>query len=123
MAAWVGARSQGVDVAFGSMLGAGLNVVPTALLVLGIGAVVLAVVPRAAAAAVYGVVIWSLVVDLAGSFVGSLSWVSKVSLFHYMALAPDKTPTAANLGWTVAMAAGLCLVATWLFDRRDAELG
>ena len=98
VAAWVGARSQGVDVAFGSMLGAGLNVVPTALLVLGIGAVVLAVAPRAAAAAVYGVVIWSLVVDLAGSLVTSMPWLSKLSLFHYMALAPARYPDAGRPG-------------------------
>lgn len=123
VAGWVGARSQGVDVTFVTMLGAGLNVVPTALLVLGIGAVVLAVAPRAAAAAVYGVVIGSLVIDLAGSLVASMPWLTKLSLFHYMALAPAKTPTPATLAWTVAIAAGLCAVATWLFDRRDVQMG
>ena len=96
---------------------------PTALLVLGIGAVVLAAAPRAAAAAVYGVVIWSLVVDLTGSFVGALGWVSKVSLFHYMALAPAKTPDPATLGLAVAIAGVLCALATWLFARRDVQLG
>ena len=123
VATWVGARSQGVEISFGSTLGAGLNVAPTALLVLGIGAVVLAVVPRAAAAVVYGVVIWSLVVYLAGSFVGALGWMSKVSLFHYMALAPAKSPQATTLGLTVAVAVVLCALATWLFARRDAQLG
>jgi ABC-2 type transport system permease protein len=53
----------------GTTVGAGLNVVPTALLVLGIGAVVLALAPRAATAAVYAVVIWSLVIYLFGSIV------------------------------------------------------
>jgi ABC-2 type transport system permease protein len=123
VAAWIGARTQGVDVSLGSMLGAGLNVVPTALLVLGIGAVVLAVAPRAAAPVVYGVVIWSLVIDLAGSFAGSLTWLSRLSLFHYMALAPATTPVPATLGWTMAIAAGLGALATWLFDRRDLQLG
>ena len=48
LGAWLGAASQGVDLGFATMLGAGLNVVPTALVVLGIGAVVLASRPRAA---------------------------------------------------------------------------
>jgi ABC-2 type transport system permease protein len=43
--AWVGAQTQGVDPGLARMVGAGLNVVPTALLVLSIGAVVLAVAP------------------------------------------------------------------------------
>jgi len=51
VAGWLGAATQHVDSGFASMLGAGLNVVPTALVVLGLGAVVLAVAPRAAAPA------------------------------------------------------------------------
>ena len=43
--------TQGVDLRLGTMVGAGLNVVPTALVALGIGAVVLAVRTAAAAAA------------------------------------------------------------------------
>lgn len=42
---WLGGRIQGLDVGLSTLLGAGLNVVPTALAVLGLGAVVLAVAP------------------------------------------------------------------------------
>ena len=48
---WVGAGTQGVAVGLDTMIGAGLNVVPTALLALGIGAVVLALAPRLASPA------------------------------------------------------------------------
>ena len=92
LTAWVGAQTQGVDPGLARMVGAGLNVVPTALLVLGIGAVVLAVAPRAATRAVYGVVIWSLIVDLLSSMVSGLAWLDHLSLFHYMALAPAQDP-------------------------------
>jgi hypothetical protein len=44
MVAWLGAQSQGVHLPFSRMVGAGLNVVPTALAALGIGALVLSVV-------------------------------------------------------------------------------
>ncbi len=123
VAAWLGARSQGVDVALGSMMQAGINLVPTALLVLGIGALTLAVAPRASAPVVYGVVIWSVVIDLAAALVGPLTWLNKVSLFHYMALAPVTSPTPRTWGITLALAAGLCVVAVWWFDRRDVQPG
>src|SRR5262249_53294016 len=42
VAAWAGARSQGVEVAFGPVLVAGLNIVPAALLALAVGMFVLA---------------------------------------------------------------------------------
>lgn len=121
--AWVGATSQGVDLGFASLVGAGLNVVPTALLVLGIGAVVLAIAPRAAAITVYAVVIGSLLVDLLASMVDGLSWTARLSVFHYMALAPAASPDPGTLALTTLAAAGLCIVATFLFVRRDVALG
>jgi putative exporter of polyketide antibiotics len=105
------------------MVEAGLNVVPTALLVLGIGAVVLAVAPRAATRTVYGVVIWSLIVDLLSSLVSGLGWLDHLSLFHYMALAPAENPDIVTVLTTLAVAAVLGIVATILFERRDVETG
>ncbi len=105
------------------MFGAGLNVVPTVLLVLGIGAVVLATAPRAATGTVYGVVIWSLIVDLLSSIVSGLGWLDHFSLFHYMALAPAQDPDVVTVLITLAAAGVLCVLATILFDRRDVETG
>ena len=107
----------------GVMAGAGLNLVPTALVVLGIGAVVLAVAPRVAARAVYGVVVWSLLVDLLGSLVSSVRGLDRLSLFHYMALAPAEHVHSLTVVLTLAVAAMLCLIAMWVFDRRDLETG
>jgi ABC-2 type transport system permease protein len=123
LAAWLGARSQGVDAGLSSMIGAGLNVVPTALVVLGIGAVVLAVAPRIAGTAMYVVVIWSLLVDLLASMVSSLEWLEKASLFNYMALAPAEDVSPTTVAATLALAAALCALATALFTRRDVQLG
>jgi ABC-2 type transport system permease protein len=119
IAAWLGSRSQGVDVGLLTMIGAGLNIVPTALVALGIGAVVLSVAPRAAAGTVYAVVTWSLIVDLLGSMVSEVSWLEHVSLFHYLALAPAQNPEPRTLGTSLAIAVGLCFVATLVFGRRD----
>lgn len=118
-ATWVGAASQGIDVALAPMLGAGLNVIPSALVALGVGAVVLAVTPRAAAASVYLLVAWSLVVDILGSMFTDMGWLEQLTLFHSMALAPAADPQPKTLAITVLIALALCTLATVLFRRRD----
>jgi ABC-2 type transport system permease protein len=119
--AWLGARLQAVDPGLGSTLRAGANVIPTALLVLGIGAVVCAVAPRAATAAVYGVVAFSFVVDLLSSLVDQMRWTEHLSLFHYMALAPAESAEATTVAVSVVLAGALVAVGTVLFTRRDIQ--
>lgn len=118
-ATWLGARSQGVDTGLWSTTMAGLNVVPTALLALGIGALVLAVAPRAAAATVYAVVIASVTVEMLGALVWRAGWLEHVSLLHYMALAPAQDPAAPTVVLTSLLAVACCAVATLVFARRD----
>jgi len=118
-AAWAGVRSQGIEADLGSTLGAGLNVIPTALVALGIGAVVLSFAPRAAAGAVYGIVIWSVLVDLLASMVSSISWLDHTSLFHFMALAPAEAVDPVTIVSCLGVAAMLCGAAVTVFHRRD----
>ena len=73
--------------------------------------------------AVYGVVIWSLIVDLLSSMVSGLEWLDHLSLFHYMALAPAQDPDLVTVLITLALAGVLCVLATLLFERRDVETG
>lgn len=121
--AWAGSAAQGVDPGLGAMVGAGLNVVPTSLVALAIGAVVLAVAPRAASRTIYAVVIASLIIDLLSSLVDGLHGLGRVSLFHYMALAPAADPEATTVLVTLAVAAVLAGVALVLNDRRDVSTG
>jgi ABC-2 type transport system permease protein len=123
LASWAGAATQGLDAGLGSMVVAGLNVVPTALVALGIGAVVGVVAPRRAAAAVYAVVIWSSLVDLVGPIVPGLGGLERVSLFHAMARAPAEDPDPLTIVLTLLLALVLIVVAIVLFDRRDVETG
>jgi ABC-2 type transport system permease protein len=118
---WLGARTQGVDLRFTTMAGAGLNVVPSALVALGVGAVALSIVPRRAATAAYAVVLWSLLADLIGSLIARLEWLDHASLFHYMALAPAQATDARTIVITVAVAVVLCTAATVLFEHRDLQ--
>jgi polyether ionophore transport system permease protein len=121
LGAWLGARSQGIDLDAVTMIGAGLNVVPTALVALGIGAVVLAIAPRAAAPTVYVVIGWSLVVDILASQVSGVTWLRDVSLFHAMALAPAQDVSVRTIAITLAIALELSAMAITVFRRRDVQ--
>lgn len=119
---WLGARFEGVDLGLGAMVRSGLNLVPTALVALGLGAVMLAFAPRAATRTVYGVVAGSLIVDILGSTVAGTRWLEHLSLFHYMALAPAQPLDPTTLIVTGLVAVVLCALATGIFARRDLQL-
>src|SRR4051794_5648615 len=119
---WAGARSQGLDVGFADATLAGVNVIPAALLALGIGALALVLAPRFAAATVYALVAGSLVVDLLGSLVSALHALTRVSLFHYVALAPAQSPSWTNVTVYLVLAALACAIAIVALERRDLAL-
>ena len=118
-ATWLGAVSQGVHVGLGSTVLAGLNLVPAPLLALALGSLVLAVAPRGASAAVYVVVGWSLIIDLLGSLVSGLGPLTRLSLFHYVALAPAQHANGTETAITMALAVLIAIVAVAVFGRRD----
>jgi ABC-2 type transport system permease protein len=117
--AWAGAASQHGGVAFGSLLAAGLNVVPPSLLLLGLGALALGVWPRRASAVVYGYLAWSFLIEFVGA-VGHVShWLLDTSVFFHMVPAPATSPD-----WTsAAVLAGLgvagAVLGGFFLNRRD----
>ena len=72
-----------------TLVAAGVNATVPALFVLGIGALLFGLWPRAAALGVYVVLGWSLLIELVGG-IGALShWLLDTSVFHYVAAAPS----------------------------------
>jgi ABC-2 type transport system permease protein len=118
-ATWAGARSQGVHLAIGDLLVAGANVVPAALLALAVGAVALAVAPRVSGTVVYALVAWSFVIDLLGSLVTALEPLTRLSIFHYVTLAPAQDPDWTALTAMTLLALALAATAGVLLERRD----
>ncbi len=118
---WIGTATQGSDIAFSSALQAGLNVVPPAIFLLGLGALGLGFRPRRAVAVVYVVLGWSALIELVGGFFAQNHWVLDTSIFHQMASAPAVEPN-----WqTNAVLSGLGIIAMVLgglaLTRRDLQ--
>jgi ABC-2 type transport system permease protein len=114
--AWAGAASQGVNVSFGQVIGAGANTLPASLLFLGIAALAFAAVPRASAGIAYGLTTVAFVWELFGALLGAPAWTLDLSPFHHVGLVPAQSFKA---GAAAAMV-GIALAASLLiFERRD----
>ena len=105
--AWLGAASQHSGVGFTTLLEAGVNLVPPAITILGIGvAGVRGVAAGARSIVVYAVLGWSLLVVIVGG-IGAIShWVLDTSVFHQMASAPAVPPHWEANGVMVAIGVG-----------------
>ena len=119
--AWLGAVSQHAGVSLVRLVAAGVNVVPPAIAVLGIGVLTFGLRPRLTSAVLYGVLGWSLFVVIVGG-IGALShWVLDTSVFHQMASAPAVSPHWGANGAMTAIGAAGVLGGGLAFRRRDLQ--
>ncbi|HVA03710.1 MAG TPA: ABC transporter permease subunit [Acidimicrobiales bacterium] len=118
---WLGTASEHAGVRFGTTLNAGLNVVPPALCILGIGALVVGVRPRAASVVTYGVLTWSLLVEVIGGIGAMNHWVLDTSVFHHMAAAPAVSPNWRTDAVMVAAGALGAVIGGFALTRRDLQ--
>jgi ABC-2 type transport system permease protein len=120
---WAGTRLAGSPVAFGRMLEAGLNGLPVAVLILGLGALAYGAVPRHTAGLAYGFIAAAFLVEFIGASVQAPAWVLDLSPFHHLAAVPaesiDWGPALAMLGLGVAAA----VAGAACFARRDLATG
>jgi polyether ionophore transport system permease protein len=116
---WVGVAVEGGGVSFTTLLKAGINVVPAAICLLGIGILALGVLPRVTSYVVYGYLGWSLLIELVGGFGSGSRWLLDTSLYHQMAAAPAVDPNWAVNGVMIGIGAVAALVGSASFRRRD----
>ena len=119
LCAWLGAASQHAGVRFGSLIGAGVNVVPPALCLLGIGVLVFGLRPRAATPVVYGLLAWSLLVEVFSGTVSVSHWLLDTSVFHEMSAAPAVAPDWTSAALLTAVGAVAAALGGLAFARRD----
>jgi ABC-2 type transport system permease protein len=119
IAAWAGAATQHTGIAFSELLAAGINVLPPALFVLGLGTVAYAIAPRRAPAVGYVIVTWSFLVELVASLVTSNRILLGSSLLHYVTPAPAAPPDWRAAGVVAALGVAGMVLGVIGFDRRD----
>jgi ABC-2 type transport system permease protein len=117
--AWVGAAARGAGVSLGSMLEAGANCLPVALLFLGAGGLAFALLPRAGVGIAYGLVATTFVWQLLSGALGAPSWLRDLSPFQHVGLVPAQAFKSTAAAIMLALAAVACLAALWAFGRRD----
>jgi ABC-2 type transport system permease protein len=120
-ASWLGTTSQGAQVGLATLGDAGVNAVPPALCLVGIGVLALGVWPRATSYAVYAVLCWSLLVELVGGVVTTSHWLADTSLFHQMAAAPAASPNWLSGAAMIGIGAACAGAGALAFQRRDLQ--
>jgi ABC-2 type transport system permease protein len=114
-----GVAVRGGGVALHELVDAGLTMVPPALVVLGIGVLVLGFAPRWAAPVAYAVVAWSFLVQIVVALLKLPNWLLDTSLLHHMALVPGQPPRW-DSSLVMTLVALVCIaVGAVGFRRRD----
>ena len=119
LGASVGVLIVGAGVKFHSLIEAGLNCLPASMLFLGIGALMLTLVPRAGVGIAYAVVGVAFIWELIGSLLGLPSWMLGMSPFHQVGLVPGQSFRALPAAVMVAIGLAGSLASLALFRRRD----
>ena len=119
LSAWIGSALQGAGVSLASMLAAGLNLVPPAVFLLGIGTLVFGVKPRAVSAVVYGILAWSFLIEIVGGIIRANHWLLDTSVLHQMAAAPAVNPDWTANAILVALGIASAFVGGFGFLHRD----
>jgi len=117
--AWAGAAVQHAGISLATMVEAGLNCAPAAILFLAIAALAYALVPRASTAVAFGVVSVSFVWQLLSSIVGAPRWLRELSPFEHVGLVPAQPLKAGAAAAMIGLALLGSAVAVWAFSRRD----
>ena len=121
--AWAGATAAGAAIGLGDLLGAGLNALPATLVFGGLGALLVALVPRAGVPLAFGLVGLAFLWDAVGSVAGLPGWALGLSPFHHVALVPAEPFAAGSAAVMVAVALAAAALAVWRFGRRDLVSG
>jgi ABC-2 type transport system permease protein len=119
--AWLGAASQHAGVRFPTLLDAGLNLVPPAITILGIGVLVFGIWPRLTSVVVYGLLGWSLLVVIVGGIGATNHWILDTSVFHQMASAPAVSPQWKANGIMIGVGVACAALGGLGFVRRDLQ--
>jgi ABC-2 type transport system permease protein len=120
-AAWIGAVTQHAAVSLGSLLQAGINIVPPSVFVLGIGVLAYGLWPRAAVAVTYGLIAWSVLIETFAGTSRINRWLRDTSPFLHIRPAPAASPDWTAASWLTGLGLVAAVVGVVAFSRRDIQ--
>lgn len=116
---WGGATSQGAHVSLARLMEAGANCLPVSLMVLGVSALVYALLPRASSAVSYTLVAAMFLWYLLGSVLGVPAWAVDLTPFRHIGLVPAQSFRTEPAVIMVLIGVGAAAAALLFFRRRD----
>ncbi len=118
LSGWAGIAGQHTGLGFAELAKAGLNIIPPALFVLGVGSFAYGIWPRLAAPAAYGLVAWSFLIELLATVITN-RWLLDTSVLHHIQPVPAAQPDWTSAAWLTGLGTFAALTGTGLFSRRD----
>jgi ABC-2 type transport system permease protein len=116
---WIGLTTGQSDIGLADMLQAGLNVVAPALFVLGVGALLYGFVPRLAVPILYGLVLWSFLIEIIGSSITTNHWLLDTAVLSHLGPVPAASLEWVALAWLTSLGMIAALAGLAAFNRRD----
>ncbi len=121
--AFAGSSVQSGVLSFRDALLAGLNMVPSAMVLLGVSTFVFGFFPRATSIIGQSLLVWSFLLELIGSTLKLNHWILDTSFLHHMSFAPAVAPRGGQNLILLGIAAGLIVLGGIGFSRRDTQVG
>jgi ABC-2 type transport system permease protein len=116
---WIGVTAGNSQVGMSAMLQAGLNITVPALFILGVGTLLYGLVPRLAAPLLYGLILWSFLIEIIGSSITSNQWLLDTAVLSHLGPVPATSLNWTVIAWLVGLASVAALVGAAAFSRRD----
>jgi polyether ionophore transport system permease protein len=118
---WAGQAIVHNGASFSSLLLAGINMIPTAIFILGCAVLALGFIPRLTTLVAYGVLGWSFILSLLSSGIKLNHWLLDTSILHQVTLAPASNPNWAVNLYMTGIGLALCVIGALRFNGRDLQ--
>ena len=118
---WIATTVVGTPIALTEGLRAAVNIVPVALLALGLGVAVLGFAPRLTAPLTYGLVIGAFLLDFVGGLLELPEWALDLSPFRHLAAVPAVDMNVGAALFMLGVALVGAIAGTLAFRRRDLQ--
>lgn len=116
---WIGVTAENSNVGMSAMLQAGLNITVPALFILGLGTLLYGFIPRLAAPLLYGLILWSFLVEIIGSSITSNHWLLDTAVLSHLGPVPATSLNWTVIAWLSGLAAAAAIAGLAAFNKRD----